>query len=279
MAEKEEWRDVVGYGERVEQLYEISNRGRLRNKNTKHIHKPEHKPNGYIEYHLSIDGKDRKVRAHKLVMLAFAGDCPGKEINHINHDKADNRIENLEWVTHAENIHEAMKRNLGAYRSPYKVMCLETGEIFFSAGDAAEQMFGDRSKYNYINKQIYGERKSYKGYHFERVGDDMGKMSREKGKRGEREVANILKEHGYDAKRGVQYQGSPDSPDVVGLPGVHIEVKRVEAFNLYKALEQSKDDSGDGEMPVVVHRKNGKDWVAVLSLEDFLKLYEKRDEC
>ena len=43
--------------------------------------------------------------------------------------------------------------------------------------------------------------------------------SRRKGKEGELEVARILRDHGYDSRRGVQYSGSPDSPDVTGLPG------------------------------------------------------------
>ena len=101
----------------------------------------------------------------------------------------------------------------------------------------------------------------------------MGKASRDKGKRGEREVARVLKEYGYDAHRGVQYQGGPDSPDVVGLPGIHIEVKRTERFNLYDALSQSKGDSDPEEMPIVVHRRNDCEWVVVQPLRDWMRLF------
>lgn len=101
----------------------------------------------------------------------------------------------------------------------------------------------------------------------------MGKASRDKGKRGERDLASFLREHGYDAKRGVQYHGGPDSPDVVGLPGAHIEVKRTETFQLYKSLEQAEADASGIEFPVVFHRRNGKKWVAVLDAEDFLEIY------
>ena len=52
--------------------------------------------------------------------------------------------------------------------------------------------------------------------------------SREKGKRGERELAGELRRHGYDARRGQQYCGANGDADVVGLPGLHIECKRVE---------------------------------------------------
>lgn len=98
--------------------------------------------------------------------------------------------------------------------------------------------------------------------------------SRRKGAEGEREIANILKNYGYDARRGQQYSGANGDADVVGLPGVHIEVKRVEALNIEKAMEQSKRDAR-GEIPAVFHRKNGKEWKATVRLEDFIKLYKQ----
>jgi len=106
----------------------------------------------------------------------------------------------------------------------------------------------------------------------------MGKSQREKGKRGEREVARILRNRGLDAKRGVQYQGSPDSPDVTGLPGYHVEVKFVERLDLRRAIEQSKADAGEDEVPVVVHRRSREPWNITMSFEDFLDLYEKAHE-
>lgn len=104
--------------------------------------------------------------------------------------------------------------------------------------------------------------------------------SREKGKRGELELAKYLREHGYDARRGVQYKGGPDSKDVVGLPGHHIECKRVEALSVYVALAQAQKDAGAGEVPLVVHRRNGKPnhplpWLAILTLDDYLLLYRE----
>lgn len=98
----------------------------------------------------------------------------------------------------------------------------------------------------------------------------MGKLSRDKGKVGEREVAALLREYGFDGKRGVQYQGGRDSADVVGLPGFHIEVKRVEKFNLESAIQQARDDSAGVAVPIVFHRKSGGRWVVVLDAHDFL---------
>lgn len=101
----------------------------------------------------------------------------------------------------------------------------------------------------------------------------MGKMSRDKGKRGELELANLLRLHGYDARRGQQFSGANGDPDVVGLPGIHIEVKRVEKLNLYQAMEQAKSDAREDEAPAVFHRRNGKYWLVTMELEDWLSLY------
>lgn len=107
----------------------------------------------------------------------------------------------------------------------------------------------------------------------------MGMMSKRKGKVGEREVAQLLRDHGFDGKRGVQHKGGADSPDVLGLPGFHIEVKRVEQFNLYEALNQAEQDVGERgpglPVPVVFHRRNGRPWVAVIRADDLLKLIGK----
>lgn len=99
--------------------------------------------------------------------------------------------------------------------------------------------------------------------------------SRRKGAEGEREIAKILRGYGYDARRSQQYAGINGDADVVGLPGVHIEVKRVEALNIDKAMEQAERDARPDEMPVVFHRKNGKSWKATLGLDDFIKLYQQ----
>jgi Holliday junction resolvase len=100
----------------------------------------------------------------------------------------------------------------------------------------------------------------------------MGRMSREKGKRGEREVAQLLRDHGIPARRGVQYQGGPDSPDVTGMDGYHIEVKRSARLSLYAALEQAMEERKDGDVPVVFHRANQRGWVVVMNAADFLAL-------
>lgn len=97
--------------------------------------------------------------------------------------------------------------------------------------------------------------------------------SNRKGKVGEREIARYLREHGFtEARRGQQFHGGADSPDVVGLTGFHIEVKRVENLNLNAAMEQSIKDSGADEIPLVVHRRNDDYWKVTMRLDDFMEV-------
>jgi Holliday junction resolvase len=101
----------------------------------------------------------------------------------------------------------------------------------------------------------------------------MGAMSKTKGKIGEREVAALLKKHGFEARRGQQYAGGGDSPDVVhSMDGFHIEVKRSETLALYAALEQAYEDKAEDETALVFHRRNGKRWVVLMDADDFLSL-------
>lgn len=97
----------------------------------------------------------------------------------------------------------------------------------------------------------------------------MGRMSRQKGKRGERECAaelgQLLGLAEGAARRGVQFAGGPDSPDVV-LDGVaiHVEAKRVERLQLWAAIEQAKKDSPPGKTPVVWHKANRRGSVVIV---------------
>ena len=99
--------------------------------------------------------------------------------------------------------------------------------------------------------------------------------SRAKGARGERELANLLKEYGYATRRGQQFSGANGDADVVGIPSIHIECKRVEKLNLDKAMSQSIRDARDGEIPVVMHRKDREDWLVTMQLVDWIELYKE----
>jgi Holliday junction resolvase len=97
--------------------------------------------------------------------------------------------------------------------------------------------------------------------------------SRNKGKRGELELANKLKEHGFTARRTQQFCGKAGDSDVVctELADYHIECKRVQNLNVDKAIDQATRDCGD-KTPIVCHRKNNRPWLVTLYLEDWLEL-------
>lgn len=105
--------------------------------------------------------------------------------------------------------------------------------------------------------------------------------SRDKGKRGERELANLLKSYGYDCRRGQQYCGSNGDADVVGLPGVHIEVKRRERLDIYEAVEQAKKDAKPEELPIVFFRKNNSEWLMIMPMDAGMAMYREYEagEC
>jgi hypothetical protein len=124
--------------------------------------------------------------------------------------------------------------------------------------------------------------------------------SREKGKRGERQWRDELRANGYAARRGQQFSGSPDSPDVVcdSLPWIHFEVKAVERLNIEDAMEQARRDCGGqnhrgktfedegrtkiaysqsqiaenrGRVPIVAHRKRFRRWLVTMEAETFFQ--------
>lgn len=104
----------------------------------------------------------------------------------------------------------------------------------------------------------------------------MGKSSQRKGAKGEFELAAILREYGYECDRGGSLTFG-EVPDITGLPGIHIEDKRVERLNVGEAMDQAIRDSGrmkDG-IPALFHRKNRKPWLVTMRLSDWLQLYKE----
>jgi Holliday junction resolvase len=99
--------------------------------------------------------------------------------------------------------------------------------------------------------------------------------SKQKGARGERELARILRGYGYDCRRGQQYCGANGDADVVGLPGIHIECKRGQRLNIDDAMLQAIRDRREGEYPAVFHRKNNHEWLVTMRLEDWKEIYRE----
>jgi hypothetical protein len=119
MEEKEIWKPIPGF----EGRYEVSNIGRVRSLVANHngrcctkkekILKQATNRLGYSVVRLTDDNKSlHTFTVHRLVMIAFIGLVKGKEVNHINGIKSDNRVENLEYLTHLENMQHAIKTGL-----------------------------------------------------------------------------------------------------------------------------------------------------------------------
>lgn len=120
--DKEIWKGIKGY----EGCYQISNKGRVKSIGrvvsslkckrktvpTRILCQNINKVNGYASVQLSSKGMKKRVTIHRLVAFAFIEYTEGKEVNHINGNKLDNRLENLEFVTKSENINHAHKTGL-----------------------------------------------------------------------------------------------------------------------------------------------------------------------
>lgn len=103
----------------------------------------------------------------------------------------------------------------------------------------------------------------------------MGKSSQRKGADGERELVGILQHYGYPVERGGS-ETYGTIPDLIGLPGVHIECKRVERLNVPEAMKQAIRDAErfqDGA-PAVFHRRNREGWLVTMRLEDWVVLLD-----
>lgn len=146
--------------------YEVSSNGRVRNKKTGKILKSELRK-GYPRITLNKNNISKPYSVHRLVAdTFFDGDHSNMQVNHIDGNKENNFIGNLEWCTCSENIKHSYDIGLREppCPNPKKIRIVETGEIFYSISECARYISGSKT---HISECLYGRRKTHKGYHFQ----------------------------------------------------------------------------------------------------------------
>ena len=102
-----------------------------------------------------------------------------------------------------------------------------------------------------------------------RVSGGVWLKAKQKGACGEREAAAVLNDVlGVRCRRGQQFKGTQDSPDVEGLPGFHLEVKRRERLNVAAALARCDEESAEDDIALLLHRRNREPWAVTLYLTE-----------
>lgn len=165
----DDWRLIPGHPD-----YRINKNGDFESKKRgdwKRMH-PTPDGGGYLQAFMCEKGKMHVRKVHKLMQDVFFEPDPEKpEINHINGNKRDNRLENLEQCSRLENQHHACEHGLwthpdNAGRPKRKVRIVETGDVYDSLSSCAEAVNGDVTN---LCNCLRGTRKTHRGYHFEYV--------------------------------------------------------------------------------------------------------------
>ena len=147
--------------------YEVSNDGLIRNRKTGRILKTQTNQRGYEVVQLHDNNTPYNKKVHRLIADAFYdGDHEGLDVNHIDGNKLNNHLSNLEWCTRQENSRHAFDNGLNYSHRRKRVRIVETGEEFESHTDCAKRLGVDKRSVSYV---ISGEMKTCKKYHLEEI--------------------------------------------------------------------------------------------------------------
>lgn len=153
-------KDIKGY----EGLYAITSCGRVWSYRAKRFLKPQKSNSGYLRVNLCKDGKQKKCYLHRLVAETYLPNPDNlPQVNHIDEDKTNNALPNLEYCDAAYNINYGTGRERSAKAHQKKVICLETNEIFESVSEAAKAV---DVAVSCISRCITGRHKTAAGYHW-----------------------------------------------------------------------------------------------------------------
>ena len=147
--------------------YEVSNMGRVRNSITKYILK-DHDAKGYRHIGFKIKSKIKWYQVHRLVLENFkpCDNMENLEVNHLDENKSNNKLDNLEWCTRKENVNYGTARQRSIEKLSKKVKCVETDIIYDSLKIASEE---NSINYGNLSSCCNGKLQSAGGYHWEYV--------------------------------------------------------------------------------------------------------------
>lgn len=160
------WRDINGY----ENLYEASEVGYVRNKKTGKILKPVLQHNGYLHVTLYKNKKPKQFRHHRIIAETFISNPENKpHINHLDEDKANNKVSNLQWCTSKENNNYG--NHIKNVVSSRQVKIVDNYGVIYNGVNEAGEKLGICPQN--ISKVLVGKRKTAGGLSFNYYnGDD-----------------------------------------------------------------------------------------------------------
>lgn len=164
----EQWRNVVGYNGK----YLVSNEGRVKNAKTGRVLKELITHTGYVKVHLFRVNDEKNIFLHRIVAEAFLPNPQRKpQVNHIDGNKLNNNVENLEWCTNKENVRHSWENglregNIQWYNSKKKrvvAISIDGADVIrFNSIAEAKKHFNT----NHVSDVLNGHREQTKGYRF-----------------------------------------------------------------------------------------------------------------